>query len=173
MTVEQLNASEYNPFYENYIKSVPKESSLGTLFLENLKEVSEILERLEEAKLGYKYAEDKWTIAEVFQHLIDVERIFQFRALSLARRESQALQGFDHDAYVTFSRAENRSLKSLKNEFEIVRKSTLFLFDSFTEDMLKQVGQMNGSSATPRAIGFIIIGHTKHHLKILQERYSI
>ncbi|ORL46475.1 DinB family protein [Zunongwangia atlantica] len=173
MTVEQLSASEYNPFYENYIKSVPKEISLGILFLDNLKEISALLEGLDEAKLSYRYEENKWTIAEVLQHLLDVERIFQFRALSIARREAQPLQGFDHDAYVTFSGAENRSLESIKNEFEIVRKSTSFLFDSFTNEMLKQVGQMNGSSATPRAIGFIIVGHTKHHLKILRERYSI
>ena len=83
MTVEQLNASEYNSFYENYIKSVPKETSLGILFLENLKEVSERLARIEEAQLSFKYEEGKWTVAEVFQHLIDVERIFQYRALCL------------------------------------------------------------------------------------------
>ncbi|ADF53039.1 MAG: DinB family protein [Zunongwangia sp.] len=173
MTVEQLNASEYNSFYENYIKSVPKETSLGILFLENLKEVSERLARIEEAQLSFKYEEGKWTVAEVFQHLIDVERIFQYRALCLARRETQPLSGFDHDAYVVCSGAENRTLESFKTEFEMVRKSTSILFDSFTNDMLKQVGQMNGSSATPRAIGFIIVGHTMHHLKILQERYGI
>ncbi|MFC6860865.1 DinB family protein, partial [Zunongwangia atlantica 22II14-10F7] len=81
MTVEQLSASEYNPFYENYIKSVPKEISLGILFLDNLKEISALLEGLDEAKLSYRYEENKWTIAEVLQHLLDVERIFQFRAL--------------------------------------------------------------------------------------------
>ena len=173
MTVEQLNASEYNSFYEKYINNIPEEISLGILFLENLKEISELLERIKEVQLSFRYEEGKWTIAEVLQHLIDVERIFQYRALCLARREAQPLSGFDHDAYVEFCGAQNRTLENFKNEFEIVRKSTSILFNSFTDGMLKQVGQMNGSSATPRAIGFIIIGHTRHHLKILQERYGI
>jgi len=102
-----------------------------------------------------------------------LSEFFSIEALCVARGETQPLSGFDHDAYVDFCGAENRSLESLKNEFEIIRKSTSILFDSFTDGMLKQVGQMNGSSATPRAIGFIIIGHTIHHLKILQERYGI
>ncbi|MDN3594025.1 DinB family protein [Zunongwangia endophytica] len=173
MNVEQISASEYNSFYENYIKIIPKETSLGILFLDNLKEVSHLLENLSEDQLSYRYEEGKWSVAEVLQHLIDVERIFQFRALSLARKEVKSLPGFDHEEYAVNSGAENRSLKSLKEEFEIVRKSTSFLFDSFTDNMLTTSGQMNGASATPRAIGFIIVGHTKHHLKILQERYKL
>ncbi|WBL27324.1 DinB family protein [Zunongwangia sp. HGR-M22] len=173
MTIEQISISEYNSFYENYIKIIPKETSLGILFLENLKESLDLFDSLSEDQLSFKYEEGKWTVAEVLQHLIDVERIFQYRALSLTRKETKPLPGFDHNEYVVNSGAEHRSLKSLKDEFEIVRKSTSILFNSFTENMLKTVGEINGSAATPRAIGFIIIGHTKHHLTILQERYKL
>lgn len=35
----------------------------------------------EEGKWDYAYAEGKWTVKELVQHLIDCERIFSYRAL--------------------------------------------------------------------------------------------
>jgi len=94
MKVEQLNASEYNSFYENYIKSIPKEVSLGILFLENLKDISEMLGRIDEVKLSFRYEEGKWTVVEVLQHLIDVERIFQYRSTVCGQRGNTTIIWF-------------------------------------------------------------------------------
>ncbi|MFD1095826.1 DinB family protein [Salegentibacter chungangensis] len=171
MTLNQIDSSHYNVFYQGYIDLIPKDKSLTELLEENRKELRELFKKLSEDKLAFRYAPEKWSIAELLQHLIDVERIFQYRALSIARKDKTSLPGFDHDAYVPASEAEHRSLKDLETEFLVVRESTILLFKSFSEEMLLRIGSMNAAPASPAAIGFIITGHTKHHLKILKERY--
>lgn len=171
MKVTEIHPGEYNEFYQGYINNIPKDQSLGMLFLENKEELLRVLDEIPGSKLQFRYAEGKWSVAEVLQHLIDVERIFQYRALSIARNDQTSLPGFDHDSYVEFSEADRRSVEDFKAEFDLLRDSTKVLYDSFSEGMLQRIGNMNNAPASPRAIGFIIIGHTMHHLKILNERY--
>ncbi|MDT0676878.1 DinB family protein [Autumnicola musiva] len=171
MKVSSLHSDEYLDFYQGYINNIPKDQSLGMLFQQNKNDILEILNKISAEQLKYRYAEGKWNVAEVLQHLIDVERIFQYRALCIARGEKNPLPGFDHDNYVQNSFGGERNLDDLITEFKIVRNSTIQLYNSFAEPVLEYRGLMNGAPASVRAIGFIIVGHMMHHQKILLEKY--
>lgn len=122
--------------------------------------------------LGDKvYAHGKWTVKETIQHLIDCERVFAYRALRIARADKTPLPGFDENAFSDASLANNRSLASLLEEFIAVRRSSTLLFRSFSDEMFQQEGTFNGMQVAPVAIGFIIAGHTIHHMNVLRERY--
>ena len=167
----QIEPGEIHDFYLNYINLTSEEESLVTLLNSNKSEIVSFFEAIPAEKWMYRYAPEKWSILEVLQHLIDTERIFQYRALSFARNDVNSLPGYDHNAYVPISKAENRSATDLISEFKIVRDSGIALFKSFDEEMLLRRGSMNNSQASPRAIGFIIAGHGLHHRNILTDRY--
>lgn len=173
MKAAELNTLHYNSFYQRYIDMLPGDKSLGFLLRENKKEVLSLIQTIPDDKRLFRYEPEKWSVAEVLQHMIDVERIFQFRALSIARKEAKPLAGFDHDAYVFSSEANRRNLKDLEEEFRIVRDSSIALYDSFSKEMLSHLGEMNAAPASPAAIGFIMVGHATHHLKLLKERYKL
>jgi len=52
-----------------------------------------------------------------------------------------------------------------------VRQSTLLLFKSFTDEQLQVMGTASNHPISVRAIGFLVIGHQKHHQRIFKERY--
>ncbi|MDR9456188.1 MAG: DinB family protein [Salegentibacter sp.] len=173
MKVSDLNKEDYHEFYQTYIDKLPGDKTLGSLLKENQEDLREVLSIITPEKLGFSYAAGKWTLAEVLQHMIDVERIFQYRALCIARNDRTSLPGFDHDAYVPESDANRRDLESLKTEFKNVRSSGIDLYMSFSEEMLQRKGMVNNNTTSAGAIGFITIGHTIHHLEHLKEKYLI
>src|SRR5205085_8014952 len=102
-----------------------------------------LLESIPKDKWDYGYAEGKWTIKEMVQHMIDAERIFCYRALCIARGEMQSLPGFDENAYADASNASVRRTEELKEELAAVRKATGFLFRSFNEEQINKTGIAN------------------------------
>ncbi len=122
-------------------------------------------------KFDYRYAEGKWTIKEIIQHIIDTERIFAYRALRISRNDKTPLPGFDENEYVDNTNANERSIQDLLTEMAVVRQASLSLFKSFSPEQLLRIGKASDNKISVRAIGFIIIGHQKHHQKIFEERY--
>ncbi len=170
MTAKDLSVTEYNPYYKTYIDKA------GTLDLENglktnFEAVDAFLSNLPNDKLEYRYEEGKWTIKEVIQHIIDTERVFTYRALRIARKDRTPLPGFDQDEFALNCDANRRTLKSLMNEYKAVRMATIALYDSFTEEMLMEIGTASNSALSVRAVAFITIGHENHHCKVIKERY--
>ena len=43
----------------------------------------------------FSYAEGKWTMKELIQHIIDTERVFSYVALCFARKDKTSLPGFE------------------------------------------------------------------------------
>ncbi len=78
----------------------------------------------------YHYQLNKWSIKEILVHIVVDERIFSYHALCFARNEKQHLIGFEQDAYAKYLEADARSLASIFEEYEAVRKSTIALFYS-------------------------------------------
>ena len=158
---------EYFDRYINLVDDIPLLKALNDYGWPLLSSEMENL-----VALGDKvYAENKWTIKDILQHIIDGERIFSYRALSFARNDRTHLPGFDENAYADETNTDDRSLTELTNEFINVRKSTIDLFNSFSDDQLQRTGISNNREISVLALGFTITGHLIHHMNVIKVKY--
>lgn len=163
-------ASEYAPFYSNYIQKVPNGDFLIQLAT-TLVELSRLLEHIPEGKWDYRYEQGKWTIKELVLHIIDTERVMAFRALWIARNGQAPLPGFDQDNFVANANANRRTKASLIKELKSVRAATISLVADMEEDDLLKMGIASDNDISVRALVYIILGHQIHHAEVLKEKY--
>lgn len=126
-----------------------------------------------EDKGDFAYAEDKWTVKRLLQHVADGERMFCYRALCAARGDRQELPSFDENAYASEDGSAARSLTSIVEEYESVRAATLTLFEGFDERAWQARGRANGALFTVASLPWIVLGHDLHHAAVLVERYGL
>lgn len=167
-----LNENEYDPYFKTYIDPMmEREESIMDLMEISAQSLVELLLVLPAEKETYRYAEGKWTVKELLLHITDTERIFQYRGLRFARKDTTDLPGFDQDIFNDHAEANNRSLQSLIDEFIAVRRASITLFGSFSDEAWLRMGKSSGSLISVRAIGYLVSGHQLHHQKVLEERY--
>jgi hypothetical protein len=162
---------EYPVFYTPYIEILDGVSGLLEHLETSLELFEQLLYELKEEKYQYRYEDGKWTIKEIVQHLIDAERVFVYRSLRFSRRDQTKVMGFDENSYVSNYDINKRDINNLLDEFCLLRRSTILMFQDFDEDTLDLKGFVEGNSFTVRALGFICSGHVLHHLKVIEERY--
>ncbi|MGB5172449.1 DinB family protein [Eudoraea sp.] len=170
MRSSDLSKSDYNNYYAPYLE-ILGDKELKGLLGSQLINFPQFIKSIPNDKLHYSYAEGKWTIAEVLLHVIDTERVFQYRALRFARNDDTPLPGFDQDLFVKASNASNWNKEQLINAYQAVRQSTISLFSSFGSIELKKSGIASNSSMSVAALGFICCGHQKHHRNIIRANY--
>lgn len=171
MKIIDIQPGEYAPYQEAYIKLVSNEWSLAEELEVSLHNFIHFVRDITMDKYDYRYAEGKWTIKDIIQHIIDTERIFAYRALRIARGDKTALPGFEENDYANAAQADRRHLQELLTELSMVRQSTIFMFKSFREEDLLNMGTASGYNISARAVGFLIIGHQIHHMNVFKERY--
>jgi len=162
--------NEYGAYYERYVAMV-KSDNMSQALMNSVTFSDEFWSSIPEELGNYRYAEGKWSVKELLQHIIDTERIFSYRALAIARGESIALPGYAENAYADNCFADSRTLQSLADELRVVRQSSIHLFKSFAEERLEMIGTASNSPLSPRAAGFILVGHEIHHINVVKERY--
>jgi len=170
MTILDLQQDEYLPYFKGYIDGAKGLELLPGLKSE-FKEAYDFYLTVSEDELVYRYAEGKWTIKEIISHLIDTERIFCYRALRFARQDKTLVAGFDENDYVKASNASNRAIEELLEEYASVRAASISLFKGFSDADLLRKGVAGSGEVSVRALGFLIIGHEKHHINVIKERY--
>jgi hypothetical protein len=162
--------SRISSFYHNYIQQVPQDNLMNALDVLSA-DFLNTMETIPASKHEYAYAAGKWTLKEVFQHIIDTERILSYRALCIARGETQSLPGFDENTYAANSKALNRNWEDMVAEFKALRSASKFLFGSFDEQQMEKNGIANNNPTYVLALGFVVAGHCQHHLAIIKDRY--
>jgi len=155
---------------QTYLAHVP-ETELISGFKNQTPITLNFFAHLNDDQLDYRYAEGKWNLREILLHIIDTERVFCYRAMCFARKDKTPLPGFDENAYVANSNANSRSIRSLLEEYAVVRTATVALFTGFSPEVMDQTGIANGKEISVAALGFIALGHERHHLKVIEERY--
>lgn len=163
-------STDHPPYFKQYIDLVSGDE-IQEAFKTQQTQLSAMLNAIPDSKADYAYAEGKWTVKQLLQHVIDAERIFSYRALWIARKAAEPLPSFDEDAFAAVADVSNRSLQDLKNELVAVRSATQYLFNSLGEDELQRRGIASGKEVTVNAIGFITLGHWQHHINVMKERY--
>ena len=169
-TIPRPSTNEYAPGHAEYIAAVPEGDVLAMLKKQN-GETMRLLGKIGEKKSRHRYAPGKWTIREVVGHLIDSERVFAYRAMTFARGDKSPLPGFDEVAWGNASNADTRTLKSLLEEFALVRASTIAMIKGFNQEQLTRTGTASGHPVSVRGAIYVITGHERHHVRILKERY--
>jgi hypothetical protein len=163
--------TEYAAWFDRYIRLVEEEEQPGELLARQIDETMAWYRGLSETQAETRYAPDKWTIKEVIGHLSDTERVMQYRALGVARGDAASFPSFEQDDYAKTSGHGSRTWGSLLDELKCVRQSSVHLFKHLDDASLDRVGTVNQNPATARALGYVILGHERHHLAILKDKY--
>ena len=171
-TMGRPEPQESLAYYHRYIEKVTNEP-LDQQLTEQVRELEQLFDNVTDRAALSRYAEGKWSIKEILGHLSDVERIFGYRLLRIARGDTTPMAGFDENAYVPTGRFDDRPLPMLLAEFRAVRQSTAALIEGLPADAWERRGVANNQSISARALAYVIVGHVTHHLRVLQERYGL
>src|SRR6266581_6337137 len=166
------NQSEYAPYYEGYVSQVSENDILPVL-RSQLDALDVLLNKVSAERETYRYAEGKWSIREVIGHLIDTERVFGYRAFSIARGEQRNLPGFDENEYMLRAPYDRIDLEDLLSELRLVRLSNIAMLRNLNDEAWLRTGIANDSAVSVRALAFIMAGHARHHMGVLSQRYHI
>jgi len=172
MIDERPSQTEYAPFYAAYVSLVPEPDILEVLRRQVL-ELERVARSVPPERETYRYAPEKWSIREVFGHLGDGERVFGYRAFCISRADPAMLPGFDEKTYIANAGYDRRPLAEIASDLVAARQSNLRVLSSLEETAWRRSGNANGSPVSVRALGFIMAGHARHHLKVLSERYGV
>lgn len=161
-------------FYNNYVaKAISAYPDLITGLTANWDTISKLISSLTEEQLLYRYADGKWSVKETVQHLIDAERNFCYRIMRFSRKDQGDIPGYDIHAFVINSDADKRDIKAMMDEYSLLRKASILMFSSMTEEMLELQGPARNTMISVRALGFAMAGHVLHHIQLLDEKYQI
>ncbi|MEM1338060.1 MAG: DinB family protein [Bacteroidota bacterium] len=155
------------PYYYN----LAAQDTVQTLFAS--RSTVEMLQSIDEKKGKYRYATDKWTIKQLIGHITDHERIKMFRAFQLSRKENVELWGYDQNFLVNNARFDALTLKQLITDFSAVRTASLSFIATLSERQLNIQGKARQYQITLEAFLKSIIGHERHHIRILKDKYLV
>ncbi|MEA2329642.1 MAG: hypothetical protein QOE68_4601 [Thermoanaerobaculia bacterium] len=161
---------EYASDYQRYIDLATEDDIVAALDAQS-HETATLLGTISEQQASHRYEPDKWSIKQLVGHVTDGERIFAYRALCIGRGDATPLPGFEQDPYVANGGSDDRSISELAEELATVRRANVMMFRAFSEDAWKRVGTASDNPISVRAVAFIMLGHERHHLRILRERY--
>lgn len=171
ITLPRPAPSEHAAYYRGYIDQVPDGDVV--LHLRRPSAMAALLDRVSEERARFRYAKDKWSVAQVLGHVVDTERLFAHRALAIARRDPADQPSMDQDLWIAGADFDRRTLSSLCTELRAVRSATVALFATFDSEVGQRTGRASGNPFTVRSLVWTVAGHELHHLQILRERYAV
>ncbi|HEV8480716.1 MAG TPA: DinB family protein [Candidatus Eisenbacteria bacterium] len=164
--------SEVAPSFVRYLNLVP-ENDIVDVLERQIDEWKRLAASVTPEREDFRYAPGKWTVRDVFNHIIDGERVFGYRLLSVMRGEQARLPGFEENDYVLVAHDKLARLPELVREFATVREGTLFLARQLDEETSVRQGDANGFPTTARGMAWVMAGHMRHHMAGLQQDYGL
>jgi len=164
--------SDYAPFFAGYVSLVTEDDVLSVIERQS-SETQRLISSLDEQRAMHRYAEGKWSVKQVIGHVTDGERVFGYRAMCIARGETNSLPGFDENVYMKYANFDSWRLGDLAESYALVRRSNIVMFRNLDDEAWDRRGVANNNPVTVRALAFVIAGHERHHLNVLRERYLV
>lgn len=171
LTISRPEADEYASAFAVYVAAIGDDEDVLALLTDQLDEVLTRLGSIPDSRGDYRYAPGKWSLKEVIGHLSDTERVWAYRALRVARGDVTPLPGFDDQAWIAELGAADLLLADVVNEWGYVRRATLALFRHLPAGAWQRRGTASDQPISVRALGYVIAGHVRHHMAVVEARY--
>jgi hypothetical protein len=171
LTTSRPGADEYSPDFAGYVARIGDDEDIVGVLSDQLDEFLDRFGGVPAARGDYCYAPGKWSLKEVVGHLADTERVFAYRALRIGRGDTIPLPSFDDQAWVAEMGAGDRTLADIVEEFGVVRRASLALFRHLPSAAWSRRGIASGHPASVRALAYVVGGHARHHLEVVEARY--
>lgn len=169
--MQRPQPGEYIPYYQKYINMIPQ-GPFDQCLKENTAEVIALFGKIPEEKQLYRYAPGKWTIKDVLMHIIDTERGISFRALVAARGDTgMPLFTMEENMYADNAGANDRTMESIVAEFAAIRSANELLMLNLPEEKSILCCNLAGNMVSVRSLAYMMMGHAKHHVDLVRERY--
>lgn len=163
--------SEFAEYYGTYIARVP-DGDIFTLLEAQIDEFAGVLGGVSESQAGVVHKPYSWTIKQVVGHMIDVERVFGYRAHRFACNDVRPILGMEQDDFVANLDYNIPSLTDLTVELKCSRRSNLYFLRRIPQVAWDRTGTADGNVISVRAIAYILVGHVIHHLEIIEKRIA-
>lgn len=164
-------SAEHALYYENYINLVPQNESVLQQLKSNAKQIIALYKSIPENDLLYRYQTDKWSMKDILMHIIDVERVFIYRAMRFARKDKTPLPFFNENEFAIHANADSIKTNNLLKEYQTNRNASIQFLNNLTSQQYKTMGIASNCATSVRACAYIICGHELHHLAVIRERY--
>jgi hypothetical protein len=163
---------EYDKAFERYVSRVPETEILAVLEVQPA-DLAALFASVPAERETYRYAPNKWSIRDVVGHMVDAERVMGYRALAISRGEKAALPAFEEAEYAATAGYAHRPISSILDEFACLRRSHVLMLRHLDDDAWGRVGTANALPITPRALAYVLVGHARHHMAVLAEKYGV
>ena len=147
-----IDINKVPEFYRQYLRFL-KDETVVDILKSSAEDFNYQLNTFSNEKAEYRYAEGKWSVKDLIQHIIDSERVFAYRAMRFSRNDATKLPGFDQDYYAIHASSDARDIRDLMNEFTSTRYSTISFFTSLSDDHLRRSGIASGFEFTVEILG--------------------
>ena len=171
LTTARPGADEYAPAFAGYVARIGDDENIVTVLADQLDKVLARLGAVPDSRGDYRYAPGKWTLKEVIGHLADTERVFAYRALSIARGDPSPLPSFDDQAWVAEMGAGDRTLADIGRGIRAGAAGQLRAVPAPPPAAWLRRGMASDHPASVRALAYVMAGHARHHLEVVEARY--
>jgi len=172
ITIARPEAGTYHSAFQRYIDHAAVDDDVVAALERQIDDVRKAFEGFVPARETYRYADGKWSVREVLGHVLDTERVFGFRTLAIARGETESLPGMDENVYAAGAPHHAVPLASLLEQFALVRRSHVLMLREFDDAAWAREGKANQNRIAVRALPWIMLGHVRHHLAVLKDKYA-
>lgn len=133
------------------------------------KKLARLIKGVSTVKLRKRPAPDKWSVAEIFVHLADVEIVVGWRMRSILGAPGTPIQAFDQNAWVTAGHYQKRDPRKALAQHRVAREANLDLLKSLTPDQWKQFGMHSerGQESIEHIVR-MLAGHDLNHLQQIE-----
>lgn len=155
-------AGEYIPYYDQYIRLVPT-GDIVALLEQQIGDTVALAASFTPARARWRPAPEEWCATEIVGHLADVERIFVYRALKIARADPVPWESFEPEDYVAAAHFDERPLVHVVAEYAAVRAATVAFLRGLDAAVWERRAPEGWSCRSVRAFAYILAGHELHH----------
>ena len=158
------DADECLPYYFQYIGLVPDDGHITELLERQITESAAFLAAFTPEQALWREAPGEWNIVEIVGHLADTERVFEYRALRIARADPVMWTAVEFPDYAAAANFQARPLGDVVAEYAAVRAAFVALLRGLDAAAWERRAPAEWTLRSVRAVAYTMAGHERHHL---------